>query len=327
MSLLTTTSLPATFPEISTGLNSAEWARGTIPLAIRRLRAVVLLGGAVRRTVFHDGIARPTMMLPLPSSQRLIDLWAEALTQIHEAFELPTLNCQIVVDRPIDIANELPHPDGVVFSVQADPSEFRGTGGLLADIAFGFDAQDYLLVAPAATLPPSDLIATVRAAARIGTDVSILIDSAGRPLDLFLVRCGALNEIPRIGFIDFKEQGIPLVAKRHAVGIARCKSSIRPSARTAAGYLDLLRDLSIDQPGVKEPFAERWSRAFGIVEEGAEVASSACLHDSVVLNGGTVGSGATVARSIICAGGRVRARQTVIGKIVTATGVFEISEK
>lgn len=326
MSVLSPTSSGVTFPEISTGLSSAEWLRGSAPLAIRRLRAVVLLGGTVRRTAFLDSIARPTAMLPVAPDRRLIDLWAAALSELHVEYELPVLDCRIVLDR-VGLPEALPEAEGVKFSLQADPSEFRGTGGVLADIAFNFDASDYILVAPAATLPPENLVSTARAAARIGTEVSILVDRSGRPLDLFLVRCGALSEIPRIGFIDFKEQGIPLVAKRHAIGIARCQLSLRPSARTAASYLKLLRSIALQEDESVQPFMERWSRAFGLAEAGADVAESACLHDSVVLAGASVGKNTTVARSIVCPGGRVSAGQTVVGKLVTASGVTEIWEK
>ena len=152
------------------------------------MRGVVLLGGAVRRTAFLDGIDRPTMMLPVTQKARLIDLWARALADVSEAFDLAPLDCQVVVDRELGVEGALPAIEGLSLSVKADPGEYRGTGGLLADLSAGCDADDFVLMAPAATHPPEDLPATLRAAARMGTDVSILVDQECRPLDLFLIR-------------------------------------------------------------------------------------------------------------------------------------------
>lgn len=327
MSLVTSNTSSVSFPDISTGLSSAQWARGTRPLAIRRLRAVVLLGGAVRRTRFLDGIARPTTMLPVGPDKRLIDLWVESVEAASEEFALDGLQCRVVLGRKVHPSMVLPASEVIDFRVEHDPTDFRGTGGLVADVAAGFDDDDFLLVAPGSIAPPADLIGSLRAAARIGTDLSILIGACGRPLDLFLIRCGSLDSIPSIGFIDLKEQGIPLVAREHTVGVARTATFVRPSARTAPGYLELLRSMNSDASVPNQAFSERWSKAFTVVEAGAEVDPTACLHDTVVLAGGRVGAGATVARSIICPGGRVRPRESVIRKIVTATGIFEVPEK
>ena len=53
-------------------------------------------------------------------------------------------------------------------------------------------------------------------------------------------------------------------------------------------------------------------RRFGVIEEGADVADDAYLHDSVVLAGGRVEAGAGLVRSVIGPGGVVRAGRDVM---------------
>jgi len=52
----------------------------------------------------------------------------------------------------------------------------------------------------------------------------------------------------------------------------------------------------------RDPFVEDWQPTFSIVEDGAQVHSTARVHDSVVLAGAKVGAGAVVVRSVVCPG-------------------------
>ena len=73
-------------------------------------------------------------------------------------------------------------------------------------------------------------------------------------------------------------------------------------------------------PRVGRAFAERWQSAVSVVEGGADVASGAKLHDSVVLRGGVIEPGAVAVRSIVCSGGRVLRKAQVVDQCVTALG-------
>ena len=58
---------------------------------------------------------------------------------------------------------------------------------------------------------------------------------------------------------------------------------------TIAGYIEALRRYYLYVMGAEEsdnPFAEDWEQTFSLVEQGAAVHESACVHDSVVLAGG-----------------------------------------
>jgi NDP-sugar pyrophosphorylase family protein len=127
---------------------------------------------------------------------------------------------------------------------------------------------------------------------------------------MMLVRCGALADLSPIGFVDFKEQGLPILALRHRISVLRRAHAGLLPIRTAPEYLAAVRGY------------QQWGRpgevgADGIVEAGARVESSAMVYDAVVLGGGTVGAGAVVARSIICEGATVPRGQVVVNQIVT----------
>ena len=57
--------------------------------------------------------------------------------------------------------------------------------------------------------------------AEAGGEINLMSHGGGTPSGLMLVRCGCLRSIPSVGFIDFKEQALPLIARTRA-GHASC---------------------------------------------------------------------------------------------------------
>lgn len=315
-----------TFPEISTGLNSVEWARGTVPLAIRRLRAVILLEGTVRGSRWLDAIDRSTLLLPILERRTVLEHWAGQVAQLAENIEAERLQCRILVGRrgfpPVVPAERA----RVAFSVEQDPAELRGTGGLLRDVADGYDPNDYLLVATATQPSLEPLMDMVRPGARTGSDVVVYADADHQPLNVFLVACGALQQLPRVGFIDLKEQGIPQISRTHSVTIAKCGGRSGQSVRTVHGFLETARRFALGDSR-KAAFAEQWASEFSLIEPGARVSGTATVHDSVVLSGGRVGNGAVVVNSVVCPGGIVRSGQTVVDRVVASTSAFSLGSE
>ena len=96
--------------------------------------------------------------------------------------------------------------------------------------------------------------------------------------------------------------------------------------RTLDGYIAALqryhRQLAAErseEAGVSGA-GEDWRSSFELVEDGAAVDASACLHDSVVLAGGRVERGAVVARSVVCPGGLVPRGAVVVDQVVGGPG-------
>ena len=204
-----------------------------------------------------------------------------------------------------------------------DPSEWRGTGGVLRDISTHYAPDDLLLVANAAQFLLRPLVALVAELKALGADVAVLSHRDGTPTTLMLVRCGCLKGLPEVGFVDMKEQGIPLLAATHDVRAVCVEQGVTLGLRTTKSYLAGLRALHLRDKTNQD---DNWRSAFALTEEGTQVDSTARLHDSVVLRGGRVGSGAVLVRSVVCAGGIVPARSTIVDKLVTKEGLFDAGE-
>jgi mannose-1-phosphate guanylyltransferase len=128
--------------------------------------------------------------------------------------------------------------------------------------------------------------------------------------------------IPSIGYVDLKEQALPLIARKHRVQVIPRARPLALPLRTRADYIRALRwyHRSPRVEPTTDPFEEDWRPVFALCEQGADVDPSARLHDSVVLAGGRVERGAMVVRSVVCAGGVVERNQTVVDRVVTAAG-------
>lgn len=306
-----------------------EERRGEWQSPLRRLRALVLLGGAVRRSSFVEALRRPVATLPLGAKFGVMDLWRSQARRLVSLMDGDRLAVRVVSnDLAATTVPETTEGDGDVdVRFEADPQEFRGTGGVLSDIARDYADDDWILVSSAAQVllePLDDLACELaeEAAATEGRDPASVVFFAsveGAASSLFLVRCGALRLISRVGFVDFKEQALPRIAAQTGVRVIVRDRTAALGIRT---FEDYTRAIALDfqklSSGREEsgPFAERWRTAASVVEAGGEVHSAARLHDSVVLKGGVVEEGAIVVRSVVCEGGRVPAGQVVVDTLV-----------
>jgi hypothetical protein len=283
---------------------------------LSHLRAMVLLGGSVRPGLFGSAIGRLVFQLPLEANCTILDSWAK------EARELASLAEQVVTVRVmIDKAapQSLPIANGNAVEIERDPFDFRGTGGVLRDLASQYLADDYLLVANAAQVLCQPLAELALTLAAMDGDVSIVSHLDGTPSGLMLVRCGALNSIPEQGFVDMKEQALPAIAKEHRVTVLHRRNPSAMPVRTLADYIAALRQhhqLKAGKMGSMNPFAETWEPTFSIIEEGATVNPAAKVHDSVVLRGGRVEADSVAVQSIVCPGGVLKRNQVQIDTLI-----------
>jgi hypothetical protein len=309
-----------------------------------RLRALILLAGAVRPSPFAAAVKRSLLDLPIDSHHTLLDLW-RAHSAIHVAYSrLERLPVRIVTNF---LQPELKaESQAVSVTVERDRSELRGAGGVLHDIAEAYDNDDQIAVANANQILTESLSHLLAALDATGADVSLLAHDDGTPGGLMLARCGSLRCIPSIGFVDLKEQALPLIAGNSAVRVVRRSIPAALPVRTASDYVEALRhyhrpehlsaaslhrngngDGNGDTRGDADvgrswDFTENWFPAFGLCERGSHVDPSATLHDSVALRGARVDRGATVARSIICPGAIVHRNQVVVNQLVTPAGAL-----
>ncbi|MGN6370713.1 MAG: hypothetical protein ACTHN5_20865 [Phycisphaerae bacterium] len=284
------------------------------------LRAVILLAGVVRNTPFNESIKRSILALPLDSDTTLLRHWYEQTCRLTASCHSRSLPLRVLVD-PQSLLPVLPQlSDSTPLTIERDPLEFRGTGGVLFDSTTNYADHEYVLVATAATLLLNDLASLVTHLGGSNADIALLAEPRGNPTGIMLVRVGTLRQISPIGFVDLNEQALPAIAAKHTVRVVRHPVERYP-IRSLSEYINAVRQFHLNRISgrtIDDPFSENWISTFSIAERPQAVVSSASLLDSVVLDGGEVRDEAVVVRSLICPGAVVRARETVIDEIVTA---------
>lgn len=305
------------------------------PAIIARIRALVLLGGSVRPTPLHLATGRSVLDLPLDRRGSVLAGWLAEAATLRHSLEIDSLPVRVMVNHgaatPMSVEGFIAKSTGL--RIERDASDYRGTGGVLRDLADEYEDDDLLLVANAAQvlLDPLDTVAD--ALARRGGDVSVVSHQDGTPTGVMLIACRALREIAAEGFIDMKEQALPRIASRFDV---RVLNRLRPSGlplRTLEDYITALRfhhrrfrdNHDVAETDMTDPLAENLSPAFALVEPGAEVNSTARLHDAVVLSGGIVESDAVLVRSVVCPGGVVRRERSTVDQFVVAPAAGKLS--
>ena len=205
------------------------------------------------------------------------------------------------------------------FRVERDQSEYRGTGGVLGDLASKYDDDDLILVANASQILLDPLTSLATMLDQRNGDVGIISHRDGTPSGIMLVSCKTLRLINPTGFVDMKEQAMPLIAQKYAVEVVHRRRPTGLPVRSVEDYVRALRNYHIRKAGktaMNDPLAEDWRPSFGIVEEGAVVDRTARVHDSVVLRGGVVEAGAVLVRTVVCPSGLVRKDRTLVDEFV-----------
>lgn len=301
--------------------------RDVVLPGLARLAGVILLAGSVRPTPMTQATGRSVLSLPFADGYTLLDIWRRQALVLAGRAKLDRLPVRIIVDRSSAAPGLSAEDVDAGLSVEVDPVELRGTAGVLRDVTAGYDENDYVLVASAAQLLTESLAELATDLAVRRSDLAVLAHADGTPSTVMLVRCGCLSHISSVGFVDMKEQAIPLIAARHSASVSRREGMIEQQVRTLSDYITAVRlhhrhvagnGGDVDR-AADDPFAERWESCGAIVEAGATIDSSATVHDSVVLAGGQVERNAVLVRSVVCAGGVVRRDRVVVDQFVTST--------
>lgn len=289
--------------------------------SLRRLKSVVLLAGAVRPMPLASATGRSILDLPLEQEKTFLQQWIEHTDALARIAGLSGLPIRAMVN------GHSPDPIGAVSAshrvrVERDFGEYRGTGGLLRDLARDYEDDDVILVANAFQLLIDPLADIARAMSRLGGAVGLVAHEDGTPSGVMLVRCKALRLISEAGYVDMKEQALPQIASRYDVSVLHRRRPTGMPVRTLTDYVAALRTYHRRKDGrpaiSTDPLAEDWRPTFSIVEKGAAVDPLASVNDSVVLRGGRVEAGAVSVRSIVCPHGVVRRDEPAVDQFVIA---------
>jgi N-acetylglucosaminyldiphosphoundecaprenol N-acetyl-beta-D-mannosaminyltransferase len=289
------------------------------PASIARLRGLVLLGGSVRANELASATRRSVLDLPLDKTGSILNHWLNHAGEVATWAAIEKLPVRVKVNQNAfePHSAEVKHYGN--FRVERDLSDFRGTGGVLHDLASDYEDEDLLLIANAAQVLIDPLTSVVEALYQKGGDVAVVAHEDGTPSGIMLLKCKTLRLIPPRGFVDMKEQALPLIASKYDVRVMRRRRPTGLPVRSLADYIQAMRfhhRVISGRPQTHDPLAEDWGPTFSLIEPGATVDHSARVHDSVVLSGAVVEPGAVVVRSIVCPHGAVGRDRTAVDRLV-----------
>lgn len=286
---------------------------------LSKVRQIVLLGGAVRLPPLAAATRRAILDLPVHHGRSLLDHWVAKILSMVRELGMEDLVVRVLACHSLPLPALSRAAAELNLRLEQDGFDYRGTGGILRELSSRFDDEDYLLVLNANQLFVQSLSDIVLALAQRGGDVCLVSHADGTPTGIKLVRCGTLRGISSVGYVDFREQLLPRIAKSYSVRVLELEEPSGLPIRTFEDYLEVLRVFHLrngHQDGTEDPFAEEWQSTFTLVESGATVEEGAQLHDAVVLRGGCVKRGAFVARSVVCEGGIVHRNHRVLNRLV-----------
>lgn len=309
--------------DLGTTRAAAESSSRRLHSALRNLQAVVMLAGSVRANQLRKATGRSPLEMPVSVNRTVLHEWCDQLDLVAQRAGLQDLPVRIMVDQSAQLDTAGRDTHHLSLRVERDPSAYRGTGGLLSDLAreYGDDAR--LLVLHGSQLPFAPIAESLEEHANAAADVTIVAEPDGTPSGIMLLRCGCLRAINPVGFVDLNEQAMPEIAKRFDVRVARTPRPTTRSLRTLSSYLETLRIYHHQRTGRlidDSPFAEDWQASFAVIEGGTIIDDQAIVHDSVVLSGARVEPGAVVVRSVVCPGavvgrGERRVDRVVMGRV------------
>jgi len=285
---------------------------------------MILLGGAVRASQLSSCTQRSLLDLPLDSQGTILNHWLSHAQGVCQWAGLSRLPVRVMVNQNAVEPVSATAGHYADFRVERDLSEYRGTGGVLRDLTAEYEDNDFILVANAAQVLLEPLPAIVAELYGKKADVAIVGHEDGTPSGLMLVRCKALRQIASTGFVDMKEQALPLIASSFNVRVIHRRRPTGLPVRSLTDYIQALRFHHrgrSGRPASADPLAEDWSPTFSLVEPGAKVDASARLHDAVVLKDAIVEPGAVVVRSVVCVGALLGRDRTAVDQLVTLGAV------
>ncbi|QQE12529.1 hypothetical protein JD969_03395 [Planctomycetota bacterium] len=285
------------------------------------LKAVVLLAGSVRPSPLRRAISQGFLSLPIDGDCTILDAWQRQLNDLATSLSEAKLHVRIMQDRS-SVLYDLSHQASsrIKMTFEQDPFAFRGTGGLLRDLAEEYDDDEFLFVANAAQVVLGSVKDMVRELATVKADIAIAAEQDGTPSDIMLIRSGILKTIGKVGYVDIKEQALPQISKKHDVRVHRSNTVQTFQVRTLDSYLNAIKEFHVFNHLVdhREQTLEDWQATFSIVDTKAKMHPTAIVHDSVVLEGSVIEENAVIVRSVIAPNGYVASNQSIVDTVISS---------
>ena len=143
------------------------------------------------RRSFRIASAAPFLIFPFKTTARFYRRWCDEGVTLLRGLTIPRLQIRLIIDQGSVAPSLTMRNPSVSLSVERDPLEYRGSGGVLRDVTAGYDDSDYLLVANAAQIVVENLLSVTSALIERDADIALVSHSDGSPGGFMLARCGA----------------------------------------------------------------------------------------------------------------------------------------
>jgi hypothetical protein len=299
----------------------------------------IVLAGALYPSPLQRQLGRLPACLPIGRRGTLLDAWLEALRR-HEACTQIRVVVNAAADASALEAMVAPVAAGPPVTVLTEPSAWRGSAGLLADLSRDTRNDETVVAVEAHCWPPPESTGPLLAALRgEGAAAAVAAGRSGEPAGLYAFSRPALGVVPPVGFHDLKEQMLPalcaggfevrLVALHHDMLRVRDRSAYLEAV--ARSLCDGRADGETPRGAESAPGAVQarvaadarlasGSRLAGccVLEAGVVLEEGAVVHESVLLEGAIVGRRSLVSRSVVGPNVRIPPSARVVDCIMGA---------
>ncbi len=288
---------------------------------------VIILAGGFKLSPLRSELNVHELCLPITQSETLLAVWLEVINELKQCQKViiavssqsDATEIQQVLDSLNGRKSNLPHTQVIVES-----GRWRGTAGVLRDVAQEYAKSEILLAVEATCIPPGNLVSLVAKCESEATGVVGITDKSN-PAGVFAFHRSMMKHVPTVGFFDIKEQLLPqMYAKKigaHALHISN--NFIRLRDRKA--YLSAVSHYALQQENIgtiDNGKALQNSRDYQlidtcVIDPTATIGDGSVIRQSIVLKGAKVGANVVINESIIGAGVVVPGERIVSQTIVT----------
>lgn len=280
------------------------------PVPVGGIDDVWLLGGAPRRAGALGGMSIPVSLLPLGDGTTSAGRITSGLLGDDPVCGRPM--GRLLVPKLTSACSALIAEAGVQLEPSADPAEYRGTAGVLRDhLPDRMSPEDRIFVVYSTEVfCPGALKSLALEMASCQADVVLARDTQNRPIGVMLVGVRCLERVPRVGYVDFREQLLPELARELEVRVVTSRDAVHeppvPWLYDKETYLRAVESRRSPLP------TSGWEPLIG---GEAAIGSGAEVQSSVVLGRAKIGKDAVVARSVIDNGAVVGAGEVVVDEV------------
>ena len=295
---------------------------------------VIILAGGLRLSPLRSDLKVHELCLPISQNESLLEVWLEVINELEHCnkvvIAVSSQSDATQIQRTLDGINGR-KPNLPKTQIIVESGRWRGTAGVLRDVAQEYAKSEILLAVEGACLPPESLV-SIAAACKSETTGAVGITHKADPVGVYVFHRSVMKHVPTIGFFDVKEQLLPqMYAKKlgaHALHISN--SFIRLRDRQA--YLSAISQyvMQHEKSGAsvngKVYESDNNYRLVDtcVIEPTASVGEGAVLRQSVVLKGAKIGKKAVINESIIGSGIVIPNGLIVSQTIVTQDNISSI---